>query len=164
MLTLNTNILWSVINLLILFLLMKKFLFKPVQEIIAKRQEIADKAKNEADARKTEADEALGRYNTSMKEVEDSKQSVLSEARKNAGVEYQKILDQANVQAQTILETAKSNAEVEKNKILRTAEKDIADMILDAAGRLTGLKGDASQEQGLYDKFLSKAGESLDKN
>jgi len=34
---------------------------------------------------------------------------------------------------------------------------------MNAAGRLAGLKGNNPQEQDLYDKFLNKAGETLDK-
>lgn len=163
MLQFNMNVLWTVINLLILFLLMKKFLYAPIQNIIAKRQELADQAMNEANAKQTEADAARVKYESSVKEVEDSKQSVISEARKTAGTEYQKILDQANVQAQTIMEEAKESAEREKFRMIRAAENDIADMVMNAAGRLAGLKGNNPQEQDLYDKFLNKAGETLDK-
>ena len=38
MLTLNLNLLWTVVNVLVLFLLLRKFLYRPVMNIIAERQ------------------------------------------------------------------------------------------------------------------------------
>ena len=42
MLTLNLNLLYTVVNILVLFLLLRKFLYKPVMNIIAQRQKQAD--------------------------------------------------------------------------------------------------------------------------
>ena len=55
MLRLDWNLLFTVINLLLLFVLMKIFLFKPVQKIIAARQAEADKQFDEAAAKQAEA-------------------------------------------------------------------------------------------------------------
>ena len=48
MLRVDWNLLLTIINLLLLFVLMRIFLFKPVQKIIAARQEEADRQINEA--------------------------------------------------------------------------------------------------------------------
>ena len=42
MLTLNLNLLYTVVNILVLFLLLRKFLYKPVMNIIAQRQKQVD--------------------------------------------------------------------------------------------------------------------------
>ena len=55
MLRLDWNILFTVINLILLFIAMRVFLFKPVRKIIAARQEEADKQFAEAAASKEEA-------------------------------------------------------------------------------------------------------------
>ena len=49
MLTLNLNLLYTVVNVLILFLLLRKFLYKPVMGIIAQRQKQVDDALNAAE-------------------------------------------------------------------------------------------------------------------
>lgn len=56
MLRLDWNILFTVINLILLFIAMRVFLFKPVRKIIAARQEEADKQFAEAAASKEEAE------------------------------------------------------------------------------------------------------------
>ena len=59
MLTLNLNLLYTVVNILVLFLLLRKFLYKPVMNIIAQRQKQVDDALNAAETSKQEAAAAL---------------------------------------------------------------------------------------------------------
>ena len=40
MLKLDINLLWTVVNVLVMYAVLRKFLFKPVQDVIAKRQQI----------------------------------------------------------------------------------------------------------------------------
>ena len=54
MLTLNLNLLWTVVNVLVLFLLLRKFLYKPVMNIIAERQKQVDDALAAAETSKDE--------------------------------------------------------------------------------------------------------------
>ena len=61
------NIICIVVNLLILFILMKLFLFKPVEKIIKKRQEEADEQINQATAAKEEAEKLQQEYEETMK-------------------------------------------------------------------------------------------------
>ena len=59
MLTLNLNLLWTVVNVLILFLLLRKFLYKPVMNVIAQRQKQIDDAIAAAETSKQDAAAAL---------------------------------------------------------------------------------------------------------
>ena len=59
MLTLNINLLYTVVNVLLLFLLLRKFLYKPVMNIIEQRQKQVDDAMAAAETSKTEAKTAL---------------------------------------------------------------------------------------------------------
>ena len=59
MLTLNLNLLYTVVNILVLFLLLRKFLYKPVMNIIAQRQKQVDDALAAAETSKKEAATAL---------------------------------------------------------------------------------------------------------
>ena len=67
------NLIFTVINLLVLAVAMRIFLFKPVQNIIAKRQEEADKQLLEA-AQKQEAAAALEqKYSDTLNNIEEEK-------------------------------------------------------------------------------------------
>ena len=62
MLRLDINLLFTIINLLIWYLLIKKFLFKPVNNIIAKREEAIEGRYKEAEQEKLEAGQQKEKY------------------------------------------------------------------------------------------------------
>ena len=97
MLRLDWNLLFTVINLLLLFVLMKIFLFKPVQKIIAARQAEADKQFDEAAAKQAEADGLKAQYAKSIASVEEEKSKAMQETMKKADAEYQRIVGDAAV-------------------------------------------------------------------
>ena len=99
MLRLDWNLLFTVINLLILYVLMKRFLFKPVNEILEKRQ-------REEDARLSAAEEAK---NSALKSKEEYEASI-----KNAEQEKKKIMQQAETAVRDMVVTAAARVAGEK--------------------------------------------------
>lgn len=156
MLSVDWNLLFTIINLLILFVLLKKFLFKPVQAIIAKRQEEIEQEFAKADEATSKADELKKQYEDSMATVEDEKKQAVIDARKKANEEYDRIVAEAKTQADTIVKEAKTDAEAEKGKILGKAEAEITNMVINATAKVVGVKVGTEQDQALYDQFLSK--------
>ncbi len=163
MLSLDWNLLFTVINLLILFVLLKLFLFKPVNKIIEQRQKEIDDRLNEADAQKTEAIALKDQYESSMQTLEKEKATQWADACKAATEEYDRIVADAQGQASEIITEAKAEAETEKAKILRQAESDITDMLIAATSKVAAAQAGAESDRRLYDEFLTKAGDSLDK-
>lgn len=159
MLRLDWNVLFTVINLIILFIAMRLVLFKPVQKIIEKRQEEADRQFKEAAASKAEAEDLKAQYTESLENAEKEKIKTIQEARKTADREYQRIVSDAEVTAKQMKEDAKAEAETQKAQILKNAEKEIADMVVDAAGKVVGSKSGVEVDMALYNEFLNKAGD-----
>lgn len=158
MLSVDWNLLFTIVNLLILFVLLKIFLFKPVQKIIAKRQEEIDQEFDKANEAAGKADELKKQYEESMATVEDEKKQAVIDARKKANEEYDRILSEAKAHADSIVENAKADAETEKGKILSKAEAEITDMVINATAKVVGARIDANQDKALYDQFLSQVG------
>ena len=153
------NLICTIANLLILFVALRIFLFKPVQKIIAQRQELADAQLNEAKEKQEAADALKEQYSASLANAEEEKKQILSTARRDADVQYQKIIDDARSQAKQIEESAVAEAETQKKRILKNAEKEIADMVVTAAQKMVGTQSGAKLDRSLYDEFLVKAGE-----
>ena len=156
------NVLFTVINLLILFVLMRIFLYKPVQKIIAARQAEADKQFDEAAAKQSEAEELKTKYEAVLSDAENEKKKVVAEARKTADEEYQRIVTDAHKTASQIKDDAEAEAisqkEFNQTVVLVTHEKEIADMVVDAAAKVVG-SNSADTNAALYDTFLNKAGD-----
>ena len=153
------NIIAIVINLLVLFVAIKLLFFKPILAIIAKRQEEADAQFDEAAKKQAEADELKSQYDTCLAGIEEEKRRVVSEARKEADAKGRKVVNDAREEAFKVQEKIVAEAKDERDKIIKSAEKDIADMVVDAATKIVGSKNGADIDSSLYDEFIGKAGE-----
>ena len=90
--------------------------------------------------------------------AENEKKKVVAEARKTADEEYQRIVTDAHKTASQIKDDAEAEAISQKEQILKKAEKEIADMVVDAAAKVVG-SNSADTNAALYDTFLNKAGD-----
>lgn len=156
MLRLDWNIVFTVINLIILYLLMRRFLFKPVNEILERRQQEADARFAEAEARETKARESRTRYEELMEGARKEKAQLVSEARREASGEYARIVDEARDRAEEIVEKARTDAEAEKAAILEQADVAVKEMAILAAARLVAGEENPESDRALYDKFLTQ--------
>lgn len=153
------NIIFTVINLLVLFVAMRFVFFKPIAKIIEERQKEADKQFGDAEAKQTEAEALKTQYHESLANLEKEKKQTIAKARKDADVEYQKIISNAQEEARQIKQTAENDAQKEKTKMIKNAEKEIADMVVDAATKVVGTQSGAKIDSSLYNEFLGKAGD-----
>ena len=137
------NILWTVVNLLVLYLVFKKFLFKPVMKVINAREDMikqqfdgAKKSQEEADALKASYDEKI----ESAKAVN---------ARNRAQEEHEAALEKTRKETEVMLEKAKADIATEKEKATEAAQADIARLALIAARKIvkTGDAHDAGSSK-----------------
>lgn len=160
MLRLDWNILFNIINLIILYLLMKCFLFKPVNAILEKRQQAADAQFAEADRQKAEAKESQEHYDALVQGAEDEKKRIVADARQEASAEYGRIVSEAKDKADGIVEKAKADAENEKAAAMQQADAAVRDMVVTAAARVVAMKDAKESDRALYDKFLAETKEA----
>ncbi len=153
------NILWTVVNLLILFVAFRIFFFKPIAKVMAKRQEEANEIYDKASVKENEASQLAKEYEQKLVSVEDEKKQIIADARKSADSQYQKIVEDAKQNAREIKDAAVVEANQEKNKIIASAKKEIADIVVDATTKVVGSKAGAAVDSELFDEFLVKAGE-----
>ncbi len=107
MLKFDINILWTLINLIIFFVLMKLFLFKPIKKTLDKRKELIEGQFKAAEDKEKKAGELQAEYQSQLSGVEDEKKAIIAEARNNAKGEYDKIVARANDDAVKIKQDAK---------------------------------------------------------
>lgn len=153
------TIVLTVINLLVLLVAFRFLLFKPVQKIIAARQKEADRQFQEAAKKQEEAEELRAQYEGSLFDLEEEKKQTLKDARDLADEQYQKIVSEAKAEAKHIKKKAAAEAEAQKEQLLKGAEKEIADIIVNAATKVVGEQSGVEGNIALYDEFLDKAGE-----
>ena len=153
------NLLFVVINLLVLLILMKKFLYKPVLGVIAKRQELLAGQFAQAEKSQKEAQELKNQYEMYMADTKEEKSKIIKEAKIQAGIEYEKILAEADQKAKQLLEDAKKAGRSEKEKAVKDAEEEIAKLAIAGALKIVSQVSDKENDYNIYEEFLKKAGE-----
>ncbi len=122
------QILISLANLLILFLIIKKFLFGPVKKMLAKRQAELDAQYQAADAAKAQAREDELYWNEKKMGAEAEADAILQKATENARLRSEKLLEDAKASAEGIVRQAEAEAELERRKATEEIKKEIVDV------------------------------------
>ena len=158
MLTLDWGIIWTVVNILILFVLLRIFLFKPVMGMIENRQAMIRNQLDDAENKNREADELKGRYEESLKNAKEESFQIVNDAKERAKVQYAHIIDKANEDAPQIKQQADKSAEADREQMMREAQAELAQVALAAASKLIGSSVDAEANKNMLDQFLSEEG------
>ena len=152
----------SLLNLLLLFLILKKFLFKPVKNILKTRQDNIDSSYAEAKIALDEANASKKELEARLSEAHLTADGILQEATLNAERRRDKIVEDAGKEAESILRQAKADAELERKK----AEDDIKAQIIDVSGalaeKLIERELNTEDHKHLIDSFISELGEIND--
>lgn len=162
--SLVTIIPWTFIamicNLFIQAFLIKKFLFKPINEMLAKRKAMADaeisdatKAKDEAIAMKTE-------YEQNMQDARNQANEILTTAQKTASAQSEQILSEANAQAAAIKAKAETDIAQEKRKAVNEIKDEIGGIAVEIAGKVIEREISEEDHAKLIDEFIAKVGEA----
>ena len=156
----DMNIVWTIVNLLILFVLLRIFLFKPVLGMIEKRKNLIQNTLNEADQKNADATSLKQKYESSLKDAKQESFQIVSEAKDRAQVQYNQIIDKANEDASQIVKQANAAAEADREKILKDAQAELAEGALAAASKLLGTTVDVKANKEMLDAFLAEAGDA----
>ena len=157
------NLLFTVLNLLVLLVLMKKFLYQPVLGVIAKRKELIDSQFKQAAETKAEAEALKEQYKNNLSDAGSQRERIIKEARVEAQAEADKILEATDQKARQILEEARKVSAEEREKTMKQTESEIAKLAVLAASKIVSEASiGASTEKSnyaIYNEFLKKAGE-----
>lgn len=158
MLTLDWNIFWIVVNIIILFILLRIFLFKPINNIMEKREALITNEINEAETKNKQAEELKVQYEDSLKNAKDESLQIVNSAKERAQVQYDQIVEKANEDAANIVQQANKAAQADRDQMMREAHAELADLALAAASKVLGSSVESDANRKMLDDFLSEEG------
>ena len=153
------TMIFEVVNLLIVMLILKKFLFKPVNAVLEQRQaeiggmyQKAEDAQKEAQALKQAYDE---RMSVARKEADELIVAAQDSARRRGD----EIVEDARDEAVLLRRRAEEDIELQKRKALREARDELADMAVDIAGKVVEREVTREDHDRLVEEFIKSAGD-----
>lgn len=159
MLKFDFNLLWTIVNLIIFYLLMRFFLIKPIKKTLQARKELIDNQFKEAEDTVNAANEKMADYEDKIKNVNTEAKEIISDARDKAKVEYNKILDKANNDATRLKQDAQKQIELDAENARRDVKEELAKLAMEAAQKVVGESVSAKTDAEIYDKFLNESSE-----
>lgn len=160
MLHLDWGVFWIIVNILILFVLLRIFLFKPVLGMIEQRQELIKNQLDEAAEKNREADERKSSYEESLKNAKEESLQIVNEAREQAKIQYDNIIEKANEDAAQIVQKAEKTAEADREEMMREAQAELAAVALAAAEKVLQSSLNEEASRNMLDQFLSEEGQT----
>lgn len=153
------QILISLANLTILYLLLKKFLYKPVKVVIENRK--ASIEKSYADAAEAEAKAAADRdeYAAKLATAHATADEIIHDATTVANRRGEKIVAEAHQKAEEIVRQGELEASMEKKKAMESIRRDITDVSAAMTEQLLKREMNEGDHRNMIDEFLKGVGE-----
>lgn len=153
--------LFTLLNTITLFLVLRHFLFKPVMKMIKDRQEEIDTMYREADEAKSSANALEAEYQKKLSVAADTSERIVKEAVERGRQREDEIIRQANADASAIRSKASADIAQEKKKALNDAKDEISGMAIAIAEKVVGRQINKADQDKLVDEFIDQLGEQL---
>lgn len=152
------QILISLANLLILFLILKKFLYKPVLRMLEARQNAVEEQYSAADEAKRAAIADKEEYAEKLSHAEAEADAMRKSAAEEAKRHGERIVEEARDKADGIVRQAEAQIELDRKKAEAEIKREIADVSAALAEKLIERELDTESHRDLIDSFIEKVG------
>ncbi len=160
MLTLNWNIIWTFVDLIVLYVLLKKFLFARVQKVLDQRQGMIqgqmDYAKEQEALANQNLQQARETVENATKEAREKAQHILEAASRKEKEQLQA----SEEEAKRILISSRKQAEQERKKLLADTQDEMVTIAMLAARKAVGNNINEEKGKALFEDLLKKVGEA----
>ena len=155
--------LWTMLfawaNLLIVYLFLRKLLFKPLKNMIDSRQKEIDDMYSDAESSKAEAEGMKAEYEEKLSSANEESEEILKKAIRKAQLREEEILAEANVKAQRTLERAEEQVELEKKRAINEVKNEVSDMAISIAAAVIERDVSEDEHKNLIDDFINGMGD-----
>lgn len=153
------QILISLANLLIIFLIFKKFLFQPIQVIFAKRQEQVDQLYGDAETDRQAARDMKQEYENRLAAAREEADGIVKNAVQSAQRKGDALLAEANAQASHMKQKAEAEISMERKQMLLDVRTEISDIAVSIASKVVEREVQKKDHDSFVDEFIRNVGE-----
>jgi F-type H+-transporting ATPase subunit b len=150
------KLIFQVVNFLLLLYLLNRFLFKPVLKLLDERESRIRKGLEDAEAAARDRELARAEREAALDEARKEAQAMVARANKIAEDSRAEILAEAKAQADKVTARAREEITAEKDKAMAELRATVADLALQAAGRLVRSEMDTPTQRRLVEDFLKE--------
>ena len=143
---------------IILFFLLKKFLWGRILDMIQQRGDEIRKAYEENEKTRNAADELKAEYEKRLQEAKKEAESIVQKSVEKAEKAGQEIIDKTRQEAEQIKERGLAEIEQEKSRVLSEIRTDVVELSMEIAKDIIEKAIDPKTAEDLTDKAIKKIG------
>lgn len=147
------------VNLIILFFIMKKLLFKPIMNVIQAREAEVSEMYKKAETAQQSAQELEAQYTQKLAEAKDEAGRIVKDATVTATKRGEEIVLEAQKKAAAAISKAECEIEREKKAAVDEIKGDIASLAVSAAEKIIERDINESDYERLVEEFIKSSGE-----
>ena len=151
---------FQIINFLLILYLLNRFLFKRVLTLLDERQERISKGLEDAEAAARDRELARAAREAALDEARKEAQAMVARATKIAEDSRVEIVAAARAEAEKVAAKATEEITAEKQRAITELRSQVADLALDAAGRLVRSEMNTPTQRRLVEEFLAEVSPS----
>ena len=146
------------INLLIFYCLLIKFLFKPVLGMMERREQMIKDDLDKAKKASEEAEQMKSEYETKLSEAQAEAVKITTTAKQRADRESAEIVEDAKAEAAHIIADAQKTIERDRDAAMSAAKEQIAGLAVMAASRVLEKNIDEESNREFAEQLLAEVG------
>ncbi len=152
------TMLFAWVNLLILYLFLKKLAFQPLMDMITSRQEEIDGMYSDAEKSRDDAARMKNEYEEKLSSANQESEQILKSAVRRAQLKEEEILKEAGEEAARVLERAEEQIALEKKQALNDIKNEVSSMAIGIASAVIERDVDEREHRKLIDDFIDNMG------
>lgn len=150
------SLIMHLVNLVILYVLFKIFLYKPLTKFMKKRTERFEQERGQINEDRAQVDALMAQGDGILHAARSDADAQVAQIMTQAQMDAQSIRQEAAKQAEVIIETAKQTALDEKKRQLDSLHDQVMELSVALASRILGREIKPEDHQKLMEEFLTE--------
>jgi F-type H+-transporting ATPase subunit b len=158
----TSTIFWAIVCFLILFFVLWKFVFKPVNKMISARQDEIRKNLDEADRQRDEAIQYLDEQKAMLEQSKKEAREIIESGRQASRKAQEEMLESSHEKSRQMLDAALEEIKREKEKSLNEVKSRIIDIAMQTTEKIISKSLTEEEHKKLIEESLQEVGKAVE--
>lgn len=150
---------FQIINTIIIFLVLRRLLFKPVTNFMEDRTKSIENAIIDADTKNMQADELKEEYQSKLDNIKEERNQIIKEATKRAEEKSDDIIKAAQAEAKSMIDRATLDIERERQKAINQLKDEVSALSIMAATKVIEKELSEDAHRAMIKQFIEEVGD-----
>ena len=155
-----STIVFTIINLLVLYVILKKLLFGRINRVLQARGEQINQQFDQAERQQAQAEQLKAEYEKKLTQAQEEAEGIVSQAQMRGKREYQAIISQAQEDVRQLQNQAQAQNQADREEMIRATRREVAQLAVMAAAKVAQKSLDVESDRPVAEQFLAEAGET----